>query len=176
MPLVLPLFFLACFMYNCVLFMENPEVKWKQFLFIPGGSRVEAKSCSCQRLAHPWALVLLPFYPHILFLPGPKWTPTWWVFCLEITEDGLWTLLHHYEFHCLLWSLGWDETPHVLDCAAAGCCFHVSAHTVELLAAVWTYDLRVSPSNFWSSVIICQRFLKMIVMPLSAAKTHKLYS
>lgn len=91
--------------------MENPEVKWKQSLFIPGGSRVEAKSCSCQRPVCSWAFVLLPFYPPITFLPGPKATPTWWVVLLEITEDVLWALSHHFELHCLLWSLGWEGTP-----------------------------------------------------------------
>lgn len=94
---MLPLFFLCFFMYNRVLFMENPEVKWKRFLFIPGGGRVEAKSCSCQRPVHSWAFMLLPFYPRILFLPGRKWTPTWWVFFLEITEDGLWIPLPFVE-------------------------------------------------------------------------------
>jgi len=93
-PLVLPLFFLACFVYNCVLFMENPEVKWKQFVFIPGGSRVEAISCSCQTPVCSWAFVLLPFYPPTLLLPGTKPTPTWWMVCLEITEDGLWAFSH----------------------------------------------------------------------------------
>lgn len=91
--------------------MENSDMKWKQFLLIPGGSIVEAKSCLCQRSVHSWAVVRLPFYPPIVFLPGPKTSSTWRVVCLEITEDGLQALSHNFELPCLLWSMGWEGTP-----------------------------------------------------------------
>lgn len=152
--------------------MEKPEVKWKQFLFVPGGSRVEAKSCSCQWLACSSAFMFLPFYPPIVFLPGRKIAPRRWVAHLEITQDGLWAHAHRFVLHSIV---GWEGTtvcgqimPLIVPQQDAAT---TPLLTVELLATLCTCALSISPSGFWFSVIVHQRFLKMIVMPPSPAKS-----
>lgn len=160
---MLPLFFLACFICNCVLFMENPEVKCKQFLSIPGGSRVEAKSCSCQRPSVFLSLHASSFLPSHCILArnktntnlvgGLSWNNWRWPMG---SFTPFWIALPFVEPRVRGDTCRWAD--HVLDCATAGCCHHISALTVELLATVCTYALSISPSNFWSSVIICQRF------------------
>lgn len=84
--------------------MENPEVKWKQFLFIPGGSRMEAKSCWCQRAAHSWAFVLL-FLSVIIFLSGPKKHQLDGLFYLELLKMayGLFYSILNFTAFCGTW-------------------------------------------------------------------------
>lgn len=108
----------------------------------------------------------LPFYPPIVFLPGPQTPPTWWVVCLEITEDGLWALSHHSELHSLLWGLGGEETPVCRQTMALIVPQRDAAiRSLLLLQSFWQLYVpmtRVSlpGSSGWVSVTVCQRFFK----------------
>lgn len=72
--------------------------------------------------------------------------------------------LFHIILNCPAFCGAWGERGHLyeaghgFDCATAGCCHQIAAHSIELLAAVCTYDLNVSTSNFWLSVIVFQSF------------------
>lgn len=153
--------------------MEKPEVKWKQFLFIPGGSRAEAKSCSCQRLACSWAFVLLHFLLSHCILArtdtkmgdGSSWNSQRWPLGPSTTYGISWALVEPVAKGDTC-----SEANHVLVCATAGCCCCMSS-SVELLAMWCTFALSISPSSFCSSVIIHQRFLKITVVPLLPAKS-----
>lgn len=91
---------------------------------------------------------------------------------LEITQDGLWAHAHHFVLHSIV---GWEGTtacgqimPLIVPQQDAAT---TPLLTVELLATLCTCALSISPSGFWFSVIVHQRFLKMIVMPPSPAKS-----
>lgn len=63
-----------------------------------------------------------------------------------------------------------SEADHVLVCAAAACCCCISS-SVELSATQCTVALSISLGSYCSSVVIHQRFLKMMAMPLLPAKS-----
>lgn len=155
--------------------MENPEVKWKQFLFIPGGSRVEAKSCWCQRPVCSWAFTLLPFFPPIILLPGPKTQQLGGWFFLELLKMACG--LFYPISNCAAFCGAWGERGHLYAGRSCPWLCHSRVLPSRLCSCgsafgnctnLWQSS---SPSNLWSFVIVCQRFLKIVVLLLSQTKT-----
>lgn len=132
---MLPLFLLPCFIYNCMLFIETPEVKWKHFLFIPGGTEWKPNPADAKDQCIPEPSYFFLLFPPIIFLPGPKNPPT-----RSFLKLHRWSMGSFMPFQISLPFVEpgvrgstFKETDCVLGCATAGCFHHISA----LLGVLW---------------------------------------
>lgn len=86
-----------------MLFIETPEVKWKHFLFIPGGTEWKPNPADAKDQCIPEPSYFFLLFPPIIFLPGPKNPPTRSFLKLLQMVYGLFYAISNFTAFCGAW-------------------------------------------------------------------------